>query len=504
VDAQQLRRAFVALFDTARTHYGKANSGSRKGNTLARQPLPTNPLPERFGLYPIAPGDDRTRVGVLDFDNHGDAPLPWASVVNAARPILAHLRTLGHHPMPFRSTGGKGLHAWLAWEQPQPGASIRRLLTEAVEAGGMEVGDGGIVADRVEVFPKQDAVPADGWGGPIDPPLSGKSVPLDPETLDPITTFPAIVVSPPLPAPTRTRIASSERGPAVEWKEEVVRSALAAIPADDYEDWITVLRALRGGSARARVDAKPIAEEWSRTSSKHDARDFERKWERGFPKERAGRGRSLKTLYWLARERFNWQSPESTCCVARIRIQNSQPTLFLVTVIGFEDREITMYSADLNSKKGFIDRVTDVIHRIIVPPTPGELNELMANAVMIETDDSATTLGQFRGHLLAFLDEALVANKEELHLAGRAWRDEAANRTYFKWSDLEAWLRRQRHFEVKHSEAFHLVRLLSGGKGTVDLGRFGRQAAWWVPLNPREQSHEPSPAPLPAGPRTPF
>lgn len=505
MDAQCFRRAIVALFDTARTHYARANDRGRKGNTLAREPLPTDPLPERFGLYPIAPGGNRTRVGVLDFDNHDTPPLPWESVVEAARPIITCLRTQGHHPLPFRSTGGKGLHVWFTWDQPQLAAAVRRLLIEAVEANGMETGDGGIVAGRVEVFPKQDAVPGTGWGAPIDPPLAGESVPLDQDTLAPITAVPLLVTSCPLA--DRQTPPPSERGRAVEWNEETVRSALALIPADDYDDWITVLRALRGGAARSHIEedvVRSIAEEWSRTSSKHNSRDFERKWRQGFPKERAGRGRSLRTLYWLAHERFGWQPPTIPCGILRLRIQDSDPPLYLVTVAGCEDREVSMSIGTLNSKKALIDRVIEVTRLIIIPPTMSELRLLLETAETIEVDAAATTLGQFRGHLLAFLDEALVNDKNELRLTGRAWRDESVDRTYFKWDDLESWLRRQRHFDVQHSVAFHLVRLLSGGKATIDLGRYGKIAVWWTHLDPRAYAHEPDAAPLPAVPSTPF
>jgi len=499
-NAADFRRTIVSLFSTAKTHYGRW-TGAR-GNVLVRQPLPLDPLPERFGLYPIAPGDDRTRVAVLDFDNHGDPPLPWKDLIDLARPVVKHLRALGHVPMPFRSTGGHGLHAWLAWDAPQKAALARATLVDAIEACGLEPGDKGVVAGQVEVFPKQDAVPADGWGACVDPPLAGKSVPLHPDTLEPTDLISALVTSRPLDGVVYHLPQERSRGPG--WHEEVVRSALAAIPADDYGDWVTVLRSLRGGAARARVEARAIAEEWSRTSSKHVAREFDRKWDRGFPKERDGRGRSLGTLYWLAQKKFGWQRPAPPCCVERIRVQDSDPKLYLVTIVGHEDQEVPMRSADLGSKTHFVHRVLEAIDRLVAMPKPTELNRLLADAERIEADDDATTLGQFRNGLLLFLDEAMHPDKEELRMAHRAWRDDRTGRSWFKWRDLEAWYRRQRHYDLKHTEAFHYIRLLAGGKGTVDLGDYGKQTAWWVPLDPRERTPEPSAVKIPEGTKTPF
>ena len=126
------------------------------------------------------PGDNRTRIGVLDFDNHGEPPLKWERVIQAVLPVMVHLRLAGHYPLAFRSTGGAGIHVWLVWDEPQPAAAVRLLLSQTLEACGLEAGACGVAEAAAEIFPKQDAVPIDGLGSCIDPPLPGLSKALDP------------------------------------------------------------------------------------------------------------------------------------------------------------------------------------------------------------------------------------------------------------------------------------------------------------------------------------
>lgn len=487
--ALDFRRSLVQRIATTRTHYGRRE---RDRNVLEQTPLPLDPLPERFGVYLIAPGDNATVAGVLDFDNHGDSPVSWDRVVEIAQPVVKHLRALGYRPMAFRSTGGRGLHVWLVWDDPQPAARVRQFFTDVVEACGLDIGDGGIVLGRVEVFPKQDDVPADGWGTCIDPPLAGQSVPLDPKTLAVLADVPLLITSPPLPdrvPPAEKTTKRRER-----WDLTAVQSALAAIPADDYADWVTVLRALRGGAARARLreeEARAIAEEWSRRSAKHTDREFSYKWERGFKKDAAGRGRSLASLFWLAETKYGWQRPAPPCVVERVRIQESDPKLYLVTIVDHPDREVPMRAHELSSKTLFVNKVLEAIDRVVEPPRVTDLNRLLADAERLPADDDATQLGQFRGHLLRYLDEAMHPDREELRLENRAWRDEKTGRTWFKWRDFESWMRRQRHFDVKHTEALHFVRAIGGDTGVVNLGDYGSQRAWWVPLDPRSNVPEP-------------
>jgi len=114
-------------------------------------------------------------------------------------------------------------------------------------------------------------------------------------------------------------------------------------------------------------------------------------------------------------------------------------------------------------------------------------------------------LGQFTTNLLAYLDESLVVEKEELRLSHRSWRDAATGRTYFKWGDFNTWLKRQRNYDVKHTDAYYMICQLGGGKSRIDLGeKYGKVSVWWAPFDPREKAPEPVAAKIPASVEAPF
>jgi len=495
--ATEFRLALAQRCNTISTHYACPKTAGGK-NALVRAPLPLNPLPERFGLYLIAPGSDATRIGVLDFDNHGTPPLPWAAMVEAARPVVAHLRALGHFPMAFRSKGGWGIQIWLVWDAPQSGAAVRALQFDAAEACGFEVGAEGVAAGQVEVFPKQDAVPANGWGNPIDPPLAGRSAPLHPDDLSELANPPLLVSSRPLGAAPAPGPEDSRRDPG--WDEARVQSALAAIPPDDYDDWITVLRALLGGATRAGVDARPIAEEWSRRSAKHDLREFDRKWERAFPKERAGRGRSLKTLYWHAINRFNWKPPKPKCSVERIAIQMSNPRLYYV-YLHDTSTPVQMDLATLGGGQKFRLACIEAAREPAKAPSDEDLRRLLHEAEEIEVGEEATTHGQFMEHLRKFVDWTRGKERCEVRL-GRSWVDERNGIVWFRVDALEDYFKVHRIYDYKRKDLFALVRALKGASRTFNSGtnnrgdRYQNCRAWFVPYV-AEPDVEPDAAPLP-------
>lgn len=502
MDRNEIRRAIAERCDTVKTHHARWNG--RDGNTLVREPLPLDDLPERFGVYPVAPGSSETRVGVLDLDNHGDPPLAWDRVVAAAAPVVKHLRAMGHRPMPFRSTGGRGLHVWLVWDEPQSAERVRALLTSALEACALEAGGAGLADGQVEVFPKQASVPVDGVGSCVDPPLAGRSVPLNPKDLSEAAGVMIVSSAPLLEEPTPERPRDQTK-----WDVELITSALDVVPADDYDVWVDVLRALKGGAKRAKAkdeDARAIAYEWSKRSGKHTDREFAYKWDKGLRKEAAGRGRTLGTLFWLAEHRFGWERPAPPCPVAAIRIQASQPPLYLLTMAGFADLgEVKLTAEQLFGGPAlFRQAVGAAINRYVHPPKPKDLNQLLAVAEYLPADEDATELGKFRGLLLRYLDDAVQDDRGELALEGRAWTDERG-RTWFKWADLDDWLRRHRRFDWKHESALYLVRQLKGDTGTVHVGGATPIRAWWVPIDPRaEVADPPEPTVVPPDTETPF
>ena len=158
-----------------------------KGNGVqswTREPL----TPERIarhlnggparGVSQIPAGGNTTRVAVLDFDSHG-GETSWAQMSEAVLRVVDVLEMAhGLCPNLWRSSGGRGVHLYLLWDEPQDAYSVRELLKGVLTTCGLRSGTKGVAAGEVEVFPKQDAVPLDGFGNQVILPLSGKSVPL--------------------------------------------------------------------------------------------------------------------------------------------------------------------------------------------------------------------------------------------------------------------------------------------------------------------------------------
>ena len=502
MNAADLRHALAARCDTITTHYGKWNG--RDGNTCVREPLPTDPLPERFGLYPTVPGDDRTRIAVLDLDNHGKPPLKWAQVVEVAIPLVEHLRALGHHPMSFRSTGGSGIHIWLIWDDPQSAKAVRTTLIETVEGCGLDQGEGGLAEGEIEVFPKQDDIPVDGIGSCIDPPLAGESVALDPVTLEPVDTIPLIVSSRPVDMVVAV---PEEKGKQPKWDPDLIRSALSMIQPDDYGIWINVLRSLKGGAARAKIpdeDARDLALEWSTSSEKHQIREFEYKWTRGFRKEMAGSGRSLGTLFWIAKEN-GWERPTPPCPIESIRVVESEPRTYLVILSGYEDHgEVAVRVDDVLTKIKWQKAIMERIDQVVGLPKQSDLNRLMREADRVSAGEDGTLVGRFKARLIQFMEEHHHGDLAEVR-AGRTWYDDESGRSWFRWQDLWDWLRRRRHYDVDQPAALHYLRQLGGDEDELNLGGdYGTLQAWWVPIDPRATVPEPEAAKVPGQGKSPF
>jgi hypothetical protein len=90
------------------------------------------------------------------------------------------LDTLGMRPIVFSSSGGRGIHIYFIWDEPQDCYSVRQQLRTILQAAGFTDGAGGVSNNQVEIFPKQDSVPLDGFGNMFILPYSGESVPLEP------------------------------------------------------------------------------------------------------------------------------------------------------------------------------------------------------------------------------------------------------------------------------------------------------------------------------------
>ncbi|KVF93510.1 hypothetical protein WJ21_26830 [Burkholderia vietnamiensis] len=238
-----------------------------------------------YGAAQIAPGESTTRVACLDLDSH-KGETSWYDMQAAALRVMAQLEARGMRPIPFRSSGGAGLHIYLLWDTPQDAYSVRCLLRDALAACELRDGTKGVAAGQVEVFPKQNSVPSDGFGNMFVLPLAGASVPLDAFELDDMPKEYAANMDWPtsadVPLVAREEIVMPG-AVEVPVELETLKSALDMIPNAgddelDYEEWRNVVFAIHH-AARGSDDGLALAHEFSARSSKYNPRFLdERVW----------------------------------------------------------------------------------------------------------------------------------------------------------------------------------------------------------------------------------
>ncbi|MCR4464835.1 VapE domain-containing protein [Burkholderia sp. SCN-KJ] len=238
-----------------------------------------------YGAAQIAPGESTTRVACLDLDSH-KGETSWYDMQAAALRVMAQLESRGMRPIPFRSSGGAGLHIYMLWDEPQDAYSVRCLLRDALAACELRDGTKGVAAGQVEVFPKQNSVPSDGFGNMFVLPLAGASVPLDSFELDDMPKEYAAEMDWPASAPV-PHVAREEivmpGAVDVPVELETLKSALDMIPNTgddelDYEQWRDVVFGIHH-AARGDDAGLALAHEFSARSSKYDPRFLdERVW----------------------------------------------------------------------------------------------------------------------------------------------------------------------------------------------------------------------------------
>lgn len=226
-----------------------------------------------LGVYPMEPGATTTRIALLDFDSHG-GETAWPNMVAVAKKVISALQDHFLDPVPFRSTGGNGIHLYVLWGEPQDARSVRGLLAEALEACGYKSGTAGVSKGEIEIFPKQNKVDAEGYGNMFIVPWSGKSCALHPETLEAITPMQTIFeISADVPVlppePERQLVASSGDADI-----EQLRALLAAIPnteADElsYSDWRDIVFAVHYTTSGSD-EGLALVHEFSQRSSKYN------------------------------------------------------------------------------------------------------------------------------------------------------------------------------------------------------------------------------------------
>lgn len=308
-----LLRALQPILSRVRTDVSaiKLSDGSRwttEPLTEAAMERHLGPGPAR-GACPIKAGESTTRLAVFDLDSHG-GQTDWPGMCEAALTLMSSLEEGGYQPVPWRSSGGRGIHIFVLWDEPQDAYSVRCAMIEALGRAGMKPGAKGVHAGQVEVFPKQDEVAPGEFGNQFILPLAGRSVPLDPLFgLEPMSREAVLgldwPVSSPVPRRERPKRDDSESYAAADPIEKV-RAALFAIKNDgspgspDYDEWFKLCCAVHeatGGSPSGRE----VFAAWSRQNPIFDEKFFEaRVWR--YLKGDGERSSAYRrdTLYWRA------------------------------------------------------------------------------------------------------------------------------------------------------------------------------------------------------------
>lgn len=272
-----------------------------------------------IGLCPIERGESTTRVGLLDLDSH-KGETEWPEMVRAAQQLaLAAMVLYGIEFTPFRSSGGSGIHLIALWAEPQDAYSVRCALRDVLEACGFKDGAGkGVAGGQVEVLPKQNNVPLDGWGSMFVLPGSGQSAALDRELFIPIDWH-EVEYSDSEPVPYAEPPPVAEIATAEEFAGEDIariRSALAAIDPNDLGyggvsgqvGWLEILFAVHAatlGSPAGRALILEWSQRWSGFDPVASAAETDKQWQ--YARIKPG-GIGPGTLFAEARRR-GWVDP---------------------------------------------------------------------------------------------------------------------------------------------------------------------------------------------------
>lgn len=306
------------------------------------------------GACPIKAGESTTMLAVLDMDSHKGAT-PWDDMMRVACELESGLELFGLYAIPFRSSGGKGIHLMFMWDQPQDAYSVRQALFTGIEMCDYKSGAKGIAERQIEVFPKQNEVgtgPKD-RGSQFILPLAGHSVPLD-LTFGIALDRGAIVdvewkMSEPVPVIEQASREVQVLPDAVESIDRV-REALFTIQNDgsagspDYDRWFPLVCAVHealGGTD----EAKELVIEWSQQNDVFDQPFFEeRVWPYVKPADKRDSAITRGTLFARA-SKAGWNSatPDGFVDVPGAATETPSPAQRLIDALRKEPRD-TMVS----------------------------------------------------------------------------------------------------------------------------------------------------------------
>lgn len=310
---EELIAALQPLVDRVRTDVTAVRRDGKQAWT--REPLSNARLARHLttgparGVCPIREGQSTCQVGTLDFDSHG-GEVSWPRMAAIAGDVMARLQGIGLFPVAFRSTGGRGVHLHVLWDEPQDAYSVRCALANVLRAAGLKPGTKGLVAGEVEVFPKQNEVRPGKVGNQWILPLAGASILLELDELSGVLVpsprplraqdwrggVPLVPVERPA-APERVRVPIVDaNAPDGTPKWRLALDALMNEGAAElgYDEWLRVIAAVHhetGGSAAGLA----LAESWSARSKKHDPEFLETRVWPYLRADRAGGAAGVET-----------------------------------------------------------------------------------------------------------------------------------------------------------------------------------------------------------------
>lgn len=231
---------------------------------------------QAIAMHPLV--GSTTRIGTFDADDKTKV-VGIDGMIAIGQRIVAELEGRGLRSQLLLSGSGEAVHVFVLWQEPQDAALVRRFMANVLAACEFQIGTGSVHRGQVEIYPKQ-ASEGEKGGNPIAVPLGRKSrlifhgLPV--ETLHEEVAFDELLNAPlnPLaypPDPPRVAVARAAQPP----RPEVMESLLAAIPADDHDEWIRVGMILR---AELGDDHFETWRKWSSTSEKYDERACRYRW----------------------------------------------------------------------------------------------------------------------------------------------------------------------------------------------------------------------------------
>lgn len=105
------------------------------------------------GVYLVS--GNTSRIGAIDFDDHGGTG-EWAEMIDRAASACEALIARGFRSFAVRSGGGRGIHVFVFFPEPQSARAVRLMLTSIIAEIGMSIGTTGVLEGTAEVFPKGD------------------------------------------------------------------------------------------------------------------------------------------------------------------------------------------------------------------------------------------------------------------------------------------------------------------------------------------------------------